>query len=104
ERPRRHVDQRHLGLVEVALALVALLEHLLVREQAEQLAPARVRETVGIAHVRVPEVLRALDEVARRALALLGRVLRRVVLPRARLARREPPVLAAAEDDVGTRG
>ena len=58
-------------------------------------------EPGAVADVAVAECLGAIDQVAAIALALLGRVGRRVVGQRPGLALRVPVVLAAAEDHVG---
>src|SRR5690606_33787918 len=95
-----HVPQRDRRLVERGRG-AGVLEHLLVGEEPEQLAAARGgRELLGRGDVPVPQLPGTLDEVARRALARLGRVGLRVVGPGALLALRVPPVLAAAEADL----
>jgi hypothetical protein len=101
ERFDRHVAQRHHRLVQVALALDALIEHLLVGEQPEQLVALGGAQPVGASDVLVAEILRPRDQVALGALALLRGVLRRHVLVGARAPRRRPPVLASAQDHVG---
>jgi hypothetical protein len=58
-------------------------------------------QLLGVACIGVTEGAGALDQVALRALAGLLRVLGRIVREGARCARGMPPVLAAAEDDVG---
>jgi hypothetical protein len=100
ERLGRHIGQRHDGVVDVAVALLAMLEHLLVGEQPQQLGPAGALQLGGVRDVAVAELLRSLDEVAAIALALLARVGRRVVGVGARVPGRIPVVLAAADDHV----
>ena len=75
QRLRRHLVEGDDGLIEVSLAFGSLLEHLLVCKEAKQPPRTALAQLVGCRYVLVSELLRARDEVAAVAAALLSRVL-----------------------------